>query len=664
MRSFTGLCNYYRKFIPSFAETCSPLYELLQDNVVFDWTERHQISFEKIRQLLIEAPVLHYPDYKLPFVIQTDASDDGLGAVLSQIVNGEERVVQYISRVLQPAEKPWAPREKEALAIIYACETFRPYIYMSKFLIETDHHSLQWLMTAKSPARLVRWALRLCEFDFDIRYRRAEANANADALSRLPLLTIEEVWETDEIVCIEDIVMLTSLVPDHILDVLMTTIANQVTRISHEEMLTAQRTDLSLQAVIAECEANGNVSEKKEFVIDDGLLFLSQRGGKRLLVIPWNMIEKVLYLYHNESMTVHLARDRLYQMLRSRFYWYGMFADCSRWVNSCLKCNQVKPTQPLNHGLLQPIVTTRPFEIVGADILGPVTTSEDGNSYILVCVDLYTSWIEALPLKTITSAEVGEAFFNLIISRHTCPETVITDQGRQLVSKEFEKLLSGFGIKHRTSSAYHHQTNGKVERFNKFIENGLALMVKDDQTNWDKLLDRVLFTYRVSLNRILDETPFFLIYGRDGVMPQDLMIGNPVRNQRQVSELDQNDYKANLLKVLKQAYDKLNKQKEDASRKMKEYYDLSQKEVEFKVDDEVWLYVPAPTPGLSRKLIGFWEGPHTVVGKLDAVTYRLKMKTRRSVKYTPAHVKRLRKHKPWTTPTADRREVNNSTVVP
>jgi len=161
---------------------------------------------------------------------------------------------------------------------------------------------------------------------------------------------------------------------------------------------------------------------------------------------------------------------------------------------------------------------------IGVDILGPFTKSSEGNLYVQVCVDLFTSWVEALPLKEITADEVCAAFFKIIISRHGCPMKLISDRCKQFESKIFNKFCEQFNIEHVMASAYHHQTNGKAERFMKFIENSFALTVDKDQKNWCKLLDNCLFTYRVSISRMLNESPFYLIYGRDPILPADLLI--------------------------------------------------------------------------------------------------------------------------------------------
>ena len=145
VRSFTAFCNYYRKFVKNFAEIAKPLYRLTSKGVKFTWEKEHEVAFQLLKTRLLQAPKLAFPNFRHPFVIDTDASETALGAVLSQIIDGEERPIAFESRVLSKTEVNYATTKREALGNVQAMQWFRPYIYGSQCIVRTDHASLQWL---------------------------------------------------------------------------------------------------------------------------------------------------------------------------------------------------------------------------------------------------------------------------------------------------------------------------------------------------------------------------------------------------------------------------------------------------------------------------------------------------------------------------------------
>lgn len=188
LKSFLGLVNYYRKFVPGFAKIALPLYALTKKGVNWEWTGHCDAAFNELKRALIAAECLYAPDFKRKFILQTDASTEGLGAVLTQEFDGVEHPVAYISRQLLPAESRYSASELEALAVVWAVKTFEHFLVDKPFTVVTDHHALVWLPSKKSlNKRLTRWALFLSEFSFDVQYRKGKENANADGLSRNPL---------------------------------------------------------------------------------------------------------------------------------------------------------------------------------------------------------------------------------------------------------------------------------------------------------------------------------------------------------------------------------------------------------------------------------------------------------------------------------------------
>ncbi len=188
VRAFLGLAGYYRCFIPNFSSLASPLTDLTRKGQPekVPWGPEEEEAFQRVKTALTSEPILRAPDFSCPFLVQTDASDTGLGAVLSQVQYGEEHPVVYISRKLSPAEQCYAVVEKEALAVKWAVLELRYYLLGRKFTLITDHAPLQWMARAKDTnARVTRWFLALQDFHFVVRHRAGTANANADGLSRI-----------------------------------------------------------------------------------------------------------------------------------------------------------------------------------------------------------------------------------------------------------------------------------------------------------------------------------------------------------------------------------------------------------------------------------------------------------------------------------------------
>lgn len=188
IKQFLGLAGYYRRFIPNFSKAARPLTDLLKKDEEFRWKEEQEQAFAQLRNALCTEPILQYPDFAKPFVVTTDASGYAIGGILSQGPIGKDAPMAYTSRLLNNAEKNYSTIEKELLAIVYCVNHFRPYLYGRKFSLVTDHKPLVWLHSVKDPtSRLVRWRLKLAEYEYDVIYKAGKTNVNADALSRNPV---------------------------------------------------------------------------------------------------------------------------------------------------------------------------------------------------------------------------------------------------------------------------------------------------------------------------------------------------------------------------------------------------------------------------------------------------------------------------------------------
>ncbi|GFU95480.1 hypothetical protein TNCV_4788151 [Trichonephila clavipes] len=517
---------------------------LLKSGVEFHWDPEEVEAFNSLKKALTSDPVLGMYDERASTEIHTDASGYGIGAVLVQIQNNVEKVIAYASRTLTKAEKNYSTTERECLAIVWATNKFRPYIFGKHFTVVTDHHSLCWLMNLKDPSgRLARWALRLQEHDFDVKYKTGKKHSDADALSRNP---VEEETET----------------PDKFLAV--TTSMN---------LAMEQKKDQDL----AKLKLLSNSSKNEEFRFIDGILCrknFDPDGKLWLPVIPKHLRADILRHFHDAPTAGHLGFAKTYDRIRKRFYWPGMYRNVVRYVMHCRECQRRKSVPQRPPGRLVPIPpATAPFHRIGIDLLGR-------------------------------------------FPKHGAPRVIITDRGAVFRSRLVSSLIDLCNIDHRFTTAYHPQTNGLTERFNKTLADMLSMYVDVEQKNWDEILPFVTFAYNTAKQETTGFTPFYLLHGREAETTLDTML--PFCP----NDFDDN----NITKIAARAEESrqlarvhtLRAQDKDRRR-----YDSKHQMVSYAPGDLVWVYTPVRKVGLSEKLLRRYFEPYQVLRRLSAVTYEV-----------------------------------------
>ena len=200
-----------------------------------------------------------------------------------------------------------------------------------------------------------------------------------------------------------------------------------------------------------------------------------------------------------------------------------MWRDVKNWVSGCLACQRRKPAQDMRQGYLKSIESGEVNNTVSIDILGPLTNSSRGMKYILIMVDHFSSWVEALPLRNIRAKTVADAFFQDWVCRFGATNALLSDRGSQFTSALLRQLCLRIGIDKIYNTAYHPQTNAKVERFNRFIAATLSLYTQPNQKDWDLQLPSCLLAYRSAVHASSNISPFEIMFGRDVKIPAEIV---------------------------------------------------------------------------------------------------------------------------------------------
>ena len=377
IRSFLGHAGFYRRFIRDFSKIARPLCRLLEKYTKFHFDESCQKAFEEIKFRLVEAPIMAKPDWNREFEIMCDASDFSIGAVLGQKDEKVFKAIYYARKTFNEAQENYTTTEKEMLAIVFACEKFRPYILGSYVVIHTDHAAIKYLMAKKeAKPRLIKWVLLLQEFDLEIKDKKGSDNVIADHLSRVEKTTVEEKGrEIAENFPDEQLFQLSLQSPWY------ADIVNYLAcGIMPPEFSYQQKKRLR--------------TDSRYYIWDDPLLF--KRGADLIMrrCVLEDEQSKILKECHSSPYGGHFAGDKTaHKILHSGFYWPTIFKGCFQWVKLCDQCKRMGNISKRHEMPLQGILVVQLFDLWGMDFMGPFPVSY-GNIYILLAMDYVSKWVE------------------------------------------------------------------------------------------------------------------------------------------------------------------------------------------------------------------------------------------------------------------------------
>ena len=465
LRRFLGFSNFYRKFIKNFSLIAAPLNALTSPAVPFLWTPEADEAFSTLKSLFTTAPVLTMPDVTRQFVLEVDASESGVGAILSQRSGEDDKLhpCAFFSRKLSSAEKNYDVGNRELLAIHDALKEWRHWLEGASlpFVVLSDHKNLVYLQSAKrlSP-RQSRWSLFFTRFNFTISYKPGSENVKADALSRQ--------------------------------------FSDSAPSAAPEPILPQSR---FLGALVWQIEAEVS----RALQTDPG----PGGGPPNRLFVPSHLRSKVLSWGHTSKFAGHPGSTRSEEFIRRRFWWPGLSSDVKTYVAACDTCARSKNTHRPPAGLLHPLeVPTRPWSHIAVDFVTGLPPSE-GNDTILTIVDRFSKAVHYVPLPKLPSAsEMAELLVLHVVRLHGIPVDIVSDRGPQFTSKVWQAFCKGIGATVSLTSGYHPQSNGQAERANQSMEDTLRCFCHRLPSSWSSYLPWVEYAHNTLVSSSTGVSPF------------------------------------------------------------------------------------------------------------------------------------------------------------
>lgn len=677
VRRLMGFLGYYRRFIPNFSRKAKVIYDLLKlpqanppdkntkrnakqkrvrrtkvgqapSNTPVQWTSEHRETLESLIDILTRGEVMAYANFEKPFILHTDASCEGLGAVLYQKQDdGVLRVIGYGSRTLSPSEKNYFLHsgKLEFLALKWAItDRFRDYLYYApSFCVYSDNNPLTYVLsTARLDATRMRWIAELADFNFTIKYRPGRANGDADGLSRMSLDMSEVISSCTEELNQDAISALIRGAQHHtvqdtdVVDEDPAVMGISTETISKDDIRLAQQSDtdfkrffeLREQKTLSPKEfrsctprSTALLRQRQKLQMVDGVLYRNKGSADakttRQLVLPERFRDQVLKELHINM--GHPSKDRTLNVVRDRFYWPQMEFDVETFISRCSCQKSKRPTVSIK-APMQTIHATTPFEIVSLDFLH-LDKSKSGHEYVLVIMDYFTRFVQCYPTKDKSGKTAADRLFNDYILRFGFPSRIHHDQGGEFENKLFQRLQQYSGIASSRTTPYHPQGNGQVERYNRTLLGMLKTLPESHKSAWNLHLNKMTHAYNCIRHDATGYTPFFLMFGRSPRLPVDILF-----NLEQTGESRDPAYVSSWKKGMEEVFKTATESAMRTSSQQKKQYDKKIRHTTLLPGDRV-LVRNLSERGGTGKLRNFWEESVHVVEKqisVDSPVYRVR----------------------------------------
>ena len=623
LRKFLGLCGWLRDFIPKFAETAQPLTDLLRGNKPFKWPPLADVAFARIKEELEKPLYLHRPDYSKPFTLQTDASGRGIAAVLYQGTSDNKRIVSFASKRLDQMQERYHSNELECLAVIWAMKHYRPYLEDRHFILRTDNRNLLWLKSMTNQnAKLTRWAILTQEFNYTVEHVSGDDNQLPDFLSREP--SEDQVEEPDS-----EALSPPTQDDNHALEEGEPFLAVIATADLVDTVKEAQRQNEIARGMIArwnEISNNGPTNPEEQsilerFEVHDEALWYKENGRRRLLV-PVEVAEHVLHVYHDSPTAGHPGAEETCRSIKENYYWISTDGDVKKYVGACWVCASFKRGPLQNKAPLRPHEPTLPWEVAAVDLMGPYVETTNGNRFVLVVTDMFSRWVEAFPLQKSDAETVTRTIDREIFSRYGYPRAILSDNGPQFTSMEWDSALRRWGCLHWTTPIFHPQANPTERRIQE-VKKCIRLQLQGQNPNtWDQHVSTALLNIRSRQNAATKQTPAALLLGYDLKKPGEWFLQDPAQPE--------GDREVQRQERIRQAHMNEHRYRQRYAGNIPPPVRFTAGDLVMERDSKVPLGPFAPR----------WHGPHTVIEEAGPNTYWI----RRLHKVTPTkvHVNDLR----------------------